>query len=647
MEKFERIKYLVNYLNEMTEKYDAGTPEISDRQWDSLYFELKNLEDETGIVFCDSPTQNVHYSVVNSLTKVQHNHSMLSLAKTKDWNEFLNYFKDKDKDVVGMVKLDGLTCSLEYEDGKLIHAETRGNGVIGEDIFHNALVIPSIPKLIPYYEHLIVDGEIICTDKDFEEFSADFSNSRNFASGSIRLLDSKECEKRKLTFVVWNIVDGFNSENSFISKLEKLNTLGFKVVPWTSSFDLDSKDFLIDKAKELGYPIDGLVGRFEDISYGQSLGETAHHSKAAFAFKFFDETYPTHLINIEWTMGRTGVLTPVAVFEPIEIDNAIIERASLHNISIMEQLNEGIAHKGDILYIYRANMIIPQVEEWESNDDGKLLLTPNKCPICGHEVEVQISDSGTKNLVCKNPDCDGKFINKLDHFCGKKGLDIKGLSKATLEKLISWGWVNNLSDIFTLSQYRKEWIIKPGFGQKSVDKILESIEKSKDTNLESFISSLGIPLIGKTVAKELVKHITTYSELREKIQSNFDFSCYEGFADSKTSALLHFNYDEADKIYQYLNCSEKIVEEEEMKSNDALNGLTFVITGKLNNFNNRAELQSKIESLGGKVTGSISKNTNYLINNDKTSTSTKNLAAQKFGTKIISENEFIEKFLLT
>lgn len=645
MEKFERIKYLVNYLNEMTEKYDAGTPEISDRQWDSLYFELKNLEDETGIVFCDSPTQNVHYSVVNSLTKVQHNHSMLSLAKTKDWNEFLNYFKDKD--VVGMVKLDGLTCSLEYEDGKLIHAETRGNGVIGEDIFHNALVIPSIPKLIPYYEHLIVDGEIICTDKDFEEFSTDFSNSRNFASGSIRLLDSKECEKRKLTFVVWNIVDGFNSENSFISKLEKLNTLGFKVVPWTSSFDLDSKDFLIDKAKELGYPIDGLVGRFEDISYGQNLGETAHHSKAAFAFKFFDETYPTHLINIEWTMGRTGVLTPVAVFEPIEIDNAIIERASLHNISIMEQLNEGIAHKGDILYIYRANMIIPQVEEWESNDDGKLLLTPNKCPICGHEVEVQISDSGTKNLVCKNPDCDGKFINKLDHFCGKKGLDIKGLSKATLEKLISWGWVNNLSDIFTLSQYRKEWIIKPGFGQKSVDKILESIEKSKDTNLESFISSLGIPLIGKTVAKELVKHITTYSELREKIQSNFDFSCYEGFADSKTSALLHFNYDEADKIYQYLNCSEKIVEEEEMKSNDALNGLTFVITGKLNNFNNRAELQSKIESLGGKVTGSISKNTNYLINNDKTSTSTKNLAAQKFGTKIISENEFIEKFLLT
>lgn len=645
MEKFERIKYLVNYLNEMTEKYDAGTPEISDRQWDSLYFELKNLEDETGIVFCDSPTQNVHYSVVNSLTKVQHNHSMLSLAKTKDWNEFLNYFKDKD--VVGMVKLDGLTCSLEYEDGKLIHAETRGNGVIGEDIFHNALVISSIPKLIPYYEHLIVDGEIICTDKDFEEFSADFSNSRNFASGSIRLLDSKECEKRKLTFVVWNIVDGFNSENSFISKLEKLNTLGFKVVPWTSSFDLDSKDFLIDKAKELGYPIDGLVGRFEDISYGQNLGETAHHSKAAFAFKFFDETYPTHLINIEWTMGRTGVLTPVAVFEPIEIDNAIIERASLHNISIMEQLNEGIAHKGDILYIYRANMIIPQVEEWESNDDGKLLLTPNKCPICGHEVEVQISDSGTKNLVCKNPDCDGKFINKLDHFCGKKGLDIKGLSKATLEKLISWGWVNNLSDIFTLSQYRKEWIIKPGFGQKSVDKILESIEKSKDTNLESFISSLGIPLIGKTVAKELVKHITTYSELREKIQSNFDFSCYEGFADSKTFALLHFNYDEADKIYQYLNCSEKIVEEEEMKSNDALNGLTFVITGKLNNFNNRAELQSKIESLGGKVTGSISKNTNYLINNDKTSTSTKNLAAQKFGTKIISENEFIEKFLLT
>ena len=288
MVKENRIKELVAYLNYTTKMYDEGNPIISDQEWDDVYFELKKLEDTVGIILPNSPTQTINYEVT-ALNKVQHNHKMLSLAKTKDWNEFLEYFGAKD--VIGMVKLDGLTCSLMYQDGKLISAETRGNGLVGEDILHNARVISSIPKQIPYKEDLVVDGEIICTNSDFKEFAEEYANSRNFASGSIRLLDSSECAKRKLTFVVWNIVSGLESENSFMERLTQVEDFGFTVVPWVSSFDWDAKDFLVNQATKLGYPIDGLVGRFDDIKYGASLGETDHHSRAAYAFKFYDEKF--------------------------------------------------------------------------------------------------------------------------------------------------------------------------------------------------------------------------------------------------------------------------------------------------------------------------------------------------------------------
>lgn len=639
-DQLKEISELTNYLNQRTEEYDKGVPTISDREWDNLYFKLKALEEKTGIVMCDSPTQVVHYTAVNALQKVNHNHNMLSLAKTKDWNEFLAYFGNRD--VIGMVKLDGLTCSLEYLNGKLIGAETRGNGTVGENILHNAQVIPSIPKKIPYYDHLIVDGEVICTAFDFKEFSNDYANARNFASGSIRLLDSRECEKRKLTFLVWNVVTGFETENNFMTKLVEVEKLGFKVVPWTSSFDWDAKEFLINKAKELGYPIDGLVGRFGDIAYGLSLGETDHHSKAAFAFKFYDETYPSTLQSIEWTMGRTGILTPVAVFDAIDIEGSTVERASLHNYSVMRQtMNRPFV--GQKVQIFKANMIIPQIyeaEQVDSSEEKNWILPPTVCPICGQPVTVKESDSGVENIVCLNPDCEGKLINKLDHFCGKKGLDIKGLSKATLEKLIDWGWVTNLSDIFTLAQYRNEWVKKAGFGDKSVDNILNAVEGAKSPSLDKFISSLGIPLIGKTVSKELVKKIKTYEEFREKAVSHFDFSSYEGFADSKTSAIWNYDFAEADKIYAYLN----IPVAEDTQKSSFLQGITVVITGKLLQYKNRAELQSAIEQAGGKVVSSVSKNTNYLINNDSTSTSAKNLSAQKLGIPILTEQEFIEKF---
>ena len=641
MVKENRIKELVAYLNYTTKMYDEGNPIISDQEWDDVYFELKKLEDTVGIILPNSPTQTINYEVVTALNKVQHNHKMLSLAKTKDWNEFLEYFGAKD--VIGMVKLDGLTCSLMYQDGKLISAETRGNGLVGEDILHNARVISSIPKQIPYKEDLVVDGEIICTNSDFKEFAEEYANSRNFASGSIRLLDSSECAKRKLTFVVWNIVSGLESENSFMERLTQVEDFGFTVVPWVSSFDWDAKDFLVNQATKLGYPIDGLVGRFDDIAFGMSLGETDHHSRAAYAFKFYDETYSSTLKTIEWTMGRTGILTPVAVFSPIEIEGSVVERASLHNYSIMTQLM-GKPYVGQKVEVFKANMIIPQIADSDQADPSEerdWISIPQICPICGQNVEIVTSETGIENVVCVNPNCEGKLINRLDHFCGKKGLDIKGLSKATLEKLINWGWVNNLSDIFELKNHKDEWMRQSGFGERSVQNILNAIEAAKSPTLDKFISSLGIPLIGNTVSKELIKHIKTYEEFRDKAQSHFNFSDFDGFAESKTLAIWNYNFSEADKIYLYLTIPEV---KEETKTANSLDGITVVITGKLIHYKNRSALQQAIEKVGGKVVSSVSKNTNYLINNDNTSTSTKNLTAKKLNVPIITEEEFISKF---
>ena len=641
MKEKDRIKELVEYLNYTTEMYDKGTPIISDQVWDNLYFELQDLETTVGIILPNSPTQTVNYEVVSALNKVEHNHKMLSLDKTKDWDEFLAYFGAKD--VIGMVKLDGLTCSLMYKNGNLVSAETRGNGLVGEDVLHNAKVISSIPNKIPYSEDLVVDGEIICTNSDFEEFATKYANSRNFASGSIRLLDSSECAKRKLTFVVWNIVSGLNSENSFMNKLIKAEDFGFTVVPWTSSFDWDAKEFLINKATELGYPIDGLVGRFDDIAFGMSLGETDHHSRAAYAFKFYDETYSSTLKTIEWTMGRTGILTPVAVFSPIEIEGSVVERASLHNYSIMTQLM-GKPYIGQKVEVFKANMIIPQIADSDQADPSEerdWISIPQICPICGQNVEIATSETGIENVVCVNPNCEGKLINRLDHFCGKKGLDIKGLSKATLEKLINWGWVNNLSDIFELKNHKDEWMRQSGFGERSVQNILNAIEAAKSPTLDKFISSLGIPLIGNTVSKELIKHIKTYEEFRDKAQSHFNFSDFDGFAESKTLAIWNYNFSEADKIYLYLTIPEV---KEETKTANSLDGITVVITGKLIHYKNRSALQQAIEKVGGKVVSSVSKNTNYLINNDNASTSTKNLTAKKLNVPIITEEEFISKF---
>lgn len=650
----EKVKSITNYLNKATKAYDEGKPIISDKTWDSLYDDLVKLEEETGYVMVDSPTQSIQYEVVNELEKVEHNHPMLSLDKTKDMSQFINYFTP-GKDVIGMLKLDGLTCSLRYIDGELASAETRGNGTVGENILHNARVISSIPKYINYKEELILDGEIICTYEDFKPFSEEYANPRNFASGSIRLLDSKECSKRNLTFVVWNIIKGFDEENSFLTRLQETEKLGFCVVPFTSSLDWDWDEFLQNQAKKLGYPIDGLVGRYDDIKYGESLGATGHHARAAYAFKFYDEEHETILKDIEWTMGRTGVLTPVAVFEPVDDGESVIERASLHNISIMRELLGDLPYKGQPIKIFKANQIIPQIS-WAGPDAsmfnydvGYLLKKPDFCPICGSSARVIESDSGVLNLICENLQCQGKLINRLDHFCGKKGLDIKGLSKATLEKLIDWGWVNNLKDLFFLYTHEKDWREKPGFGLKSVGKILEAIENSKNCELSSFISALGIPLIGSTYAKTIAKNEYSWVTFREDIQGKYDFTKWDGFGLEILAAIRKFNYTEADElaldILNIKNSSFKDLSQQVEDSEKSLDNMTICITGKLIQFKNRAALATAIEEAGGKVTGSVSKNTNYLINNDNTSTSAKNLKAKSLNIPILTEVEFVEKFL--
>lgn len=653
-----KLLNLIDLANNLARDYESGHPTVSDKEWDDLYFQIQELEEKLGIYYKHSPTQHIPYEVVNQLNKVEHGHKMLSLQKTKDLSEIEKFLDNRDSLI--MLKMDGLTCSLTYIDGELVSAETRGNGIVGEDVLHNALQIRSIPNYIPKISgKLVVDGEIICTAKNFEMFASDYKNSRNFAAGSIRLLDSKECAKRKLSFVAWDVIEGLDKYDLLSERFSHIRNYGFDVVPycfypaWDANDEQVSLDTMIDhlkiRAEEFGYPIDGAVAKFNSISYGKSLGETSHHFKNAIAYKFYDETYPTRLFNIEWTMSRTGVLTPVAVFEPIDIDGSIVERASLHNLSILQSTLHGFGWQGQKIEVFKANMIIPQIAFAEDELAIKdvpfveFFNYPRVCPICGSETVIH-QENNSAFVKCDNEACAGKLINRLDHFCGKKGLDIKGLSKATLEKLIDWGWVSNIPSLFTLEHCRDEWVQKPGFGPKSVDKILNAIDFSRNNcELHQFICALGIPLIGSSASKELTKYYKTYENFRMAIDIGVQFWGYDNFGYEMHSAIVNFDYSEADALVQSgVITFNSITEGTKQEKN--LDGLTFVITGKLNHFKNRDAIKEKIESLGGKVTGSVSKNTNYLINNDKDSTSSKNKSAKTLGIPILSEEDFIQTF---
>ena len=569
---------------------------------------------------------------------------MLSLNKTKSIEEMKAFIGDKE--FITMLKMDGLTCSLGYKNGYLVSAETRGNGVEGEDILHNIKVVKNVPHRINCKEDITIDGEIICTYDNFKPFKDEYANPRNFASGSIRLLDSKESAKRNLSFVAWDVIGLNNKYPNLHSKLMYLTELGFDITAFQigREFNQELIDEMSKWAKAWSYPIDGLVVKYNDCAEYDACGRTEHHFKGGMAFKFTDEEYETYLLDIEWTMGRTGVLTPVAIFEPVDTGDSVIERASLHNISVMKDLLWR-PYKGQSLMVCKMNDIIPQVvsagREISSADfEGLELTIPTVCPICGGSLQVEC-EVDSEVLICTNDACEGKLLNKLEHFCSKKGLDIKGLSKATLEKLMNWGWVNNITDIMKLSNYRDEWIKQSGFGEKSVDNILNSIESAKHTTLETFLSALGIPLIGLTVAKDLVKHIPSYEEFRSKVDEKFNFSIYDGFAEAKTSALQNYDYSEADEIYSYLTFQEK----EATENHNSCKDLKVVITGRLNSFKNRDAFKSKIEECGGRVVDSVSGATSVLVNNDVNSTSSKNKAARDLGIPILSEEEFIRTYL--
>jgi len=651
--KIEQMKSLIIELNAASNAYyNTGDTIMSDKEFDTLVDELKKLEEETGIIFADSPTQNVGYEVKSELNKIKHNHPMLSLDKTKSVDDIVNFFKNHDG--IAMLKMDGLTCSLQY-NGDLIGAETRGNGEIGEDILHNAKVTTNIPLKVSC-DDLIVDGEMIIDYPTFEKINAPlpkdekYKNPRNLASGSIRQLDSKIAKQRGLKFIAWKLVKGME-DNDFCERLLKLDELGFEIVPYCKVTKGSSKDEiqniinnLVRVAEEKGYPIDGIVFGYADVAYGESLGMTGHHVKSQIAFKFQDDVYETTLREIEWSMGKTGTLCPVAVFDPVEIEGTEVSRASVHNVSILTELD---LRPGDTITVYKANMIIPQVAQnlsAEGYRDGYIQL-PGECPVCGGKVEIQ-KDNETNVLVCMNDNCQGKLLGKLSHAVSKNALNIEGLSEATLEYLIYVEWVTCLKDLFKLHYHKSEWEQLSGFGKKSVEKLLNEIELKRNTTLERFLYAQSIPLIGRTASKDISKFcngsIDTFCNMMVEYKAK-NFLMIDGFGETMYQSLV----DWFDKHWiEFLELKQEfnfITETQQNKMNGInLNGATFCITGKLEHFSNRDALVEDIELHGGKYVSSVSTKTNYLINNDITSTSGKNAKAKQVGCKIISEADYLK-----
>lgn len=650
MDKIKRIKELTYQLNAYRDAYyNDSKSHVSDYEYDTLVDELQVLENQTGFILNNSPTQSVGFEVKSELIKVKHSHPMLSLNKTKSVDEIISLLRGHVG--IAMLKMDGLTTGVSYSDSKLVSAETRGDGIIGEDVLHNAKTIKNLPQLISVSE-LSVYGEAIITKEDFKKINATivnaddkYKNPRNLASGSMRQLDSKIAASRKLKFIAWKCVDGIE-DNSFINRLHKMQSLGFEVVPHrvvpadTVREDVEKIiEELKSEAETKGFPIDGIVFGFDDVIYGESLGATNKHPRSQIAFKFYDEEVVTTLRDIEWGMGKSGVLTPVAIFDPVDLDGSEISRASLHNVSICKGLQLGI---GDEITVYKANMIIPQVRE--NLTMSNTLRIPEQCSVCGEPTTI-IKDNNTEVLICTNEACPGKLLGRVSHFVSKKGMDIEGLSESTLEKFIILGWIRNLFDIYNLDCHYSELRRMDGFGDRSVQKLQVNIEKSKDVELKNVIAALSIPGISTSQAKELVKVFKTWKEFEDAGLGNYNFAGISGFGtvmDRNIHQWFNTMWRE-DRVKEMIsNLRIKPVGDNENTQSNVLAGKMFVITGTVEHFENRKELQEIIEQKGGKVTGSVTAKTNYLINNDTTSNSTKNKKAKELGIPIISEQDFME-----
>ena len=644
--KNERMKELVSLLNKASRAYYQEAQEImSNYEYDRLYDELKELEDELGITLSNSPTVNVGYEVVSELPKERHESPMLSLDKTKEVEELKNFVGDQK--VLMSWKMDGLTVVLTYRDGKLYKAVTRGNGEVGEVITNNAKVFKNVPVQIAYQGELILRGEAVIGYKDFEKINqeiedvdARYKNPRNLCSGSVRQLNNQITAKRNVMFYAFTLVqaDGVDFQNSRACQMEWLKSQGFTTVEYymvTRDTVEDEVAKFSSKISENDFPSDGLVLTYYDIAYGRSLGRTAKFPRDSFAFKWQDEIRETVLREIEWSPSRTGLINPVAIFDPVELEGTTVSRASVHNISIMEELELGI---GDRIEVYKANMIIPQIAENLTRSGVKDI--PCKCPVCQGETKIR-QVGNAKALYCMNPECQAKHVKSFALFVSRDALNIEGLSEATLEKFISRGYIHTFADIFHLDQYKEKIQKMEGFGEKSYKKLTESIEKARTTTLPRVIYSLGIAGIGLANAKVICRELKYDVESLLKV-SEEELNEIQGVGEVLAKAFVGYFADakHVENFRRLLN--ELTIPEETVTKQQIFEGVNFVITGSVKHFANRGEVKELIESLGGKVTGSVTSKTNYLINNDVTSTSSKNKKANELGIPIISEETFLE-----
>lgn len=648
-ESLERIKYLVDTLNRASRAYYAENREImSNLEYDALYDELQKLEQETGVVLTNSPTVSVGYEAVEELPKEPHVSPMLSLGKTKSREELRDWLQGNP--AILSWKLDGLTVVLTYHDGKLAKALTRGNGEIGEVVTNNARTFKNIPLTIPFGGELVVRGEAVITYSDFERMNAEiedaearYKNPRNLCSGSVRQLNNEITAKRNVRFYVYSLISAENVDfhNSQEEQFKFLQKQGFEVVEHylvTEENILDTIALFEKKIETYDIPSDGLVLSYDNIAYGRSLGRTAKFPRHSIAFKWADELKETTLKEIEWSASRTGLINPVAIFEPVELEGTTVSRASVHNISIMRGLKLGI---GDRITVYKANMIIPQIAENLTGSDN--VEIPKVCPVCGGPTEIrQINE--VQSLYCMNDKCAAKRIKAFSLFVSRDAMNIDGLSEATLEKFVDMGFIHEYADLYHLDRYRDTIVEMEGFGEKSYGNLMDSINASRITTLPRVIYGLGIANIGVANAKMLCR----YFEYDLKRMQNADvetLSAIEGVGEVIASAFAEYMRDE-DNLQKITNLMAELKVEVPVVSEDSqtLAGMSFVITGSLNHFANRSDLKDIIEAKGGKVTGSVTGKTTALINNDVTSTSSKNKKAKELGVPVLSEDEFLEKY---
>lgn len=642
-----RMKELIDILNRASAVYYQGKDEImSNFEYDKLYDELVSLEKESGLVLAGSPTQKVGYEILSELPKQTHPSPVLSLDKTKQVNELESWIGDKE----GLLswKMDGLTVVLTYENGQLLNAVTRGNGVVGEVITNNAKVFKKLPISIPFKGHMVLRGEAVITYSEFEKINASLSeeeqykNPRNLCSGSVRQLNNEITAKRNVELYAFTLVEaeGVDFENSQKNKMEFMRKQGFQVVEYklvTRENIAETVEWFSDKVKTNDFPSDGLVLLYDDIEYGDSLGSTAKFPRNAIAFKWADEVAKTKLLEMEWSASRTGLINPVAIFEPVELEGTTVSRASVHNISIVRELKLGI---GDEIEVYKANMIIPQIAKNLTESDS--LEIPDKCPVCGEKTVIH-KENDVEVLFCENPDCLAKKIKSISLFVSRDAMNIDGMSEATIEKFIARGFLHELADLFKLERYKDEIISMEGFGEKSYEKLIKAADAAKVTTTAKFIYSLGISGIGLSNAKMICKAFDNDFDKIRKV-SREELIEIDGVGEVLADSFVRFfekenNNHVVDDLLKII----KIEDSESSVQND-MEGMNFVITGSVNHFSNRGAVKELVESRGGKVTGSVTSKTKYLINNDSTSNSSKNKKAKELGVQIITEDEFIDMF---